>query len=144
MAFPDMNSFRIPVEHHTALAAYFDQVLRCRFVLDGEECAASEVFHLAGFLPMVAEIASRASAQTFGHAIGAEIVSDDAGVLGKRVILRSDADHALLLVKLIWGAEVLFQPEPGKSIELLPIYEFCWLPEKDRKPLPWLRPYLRQ
>jgi hypothetical protein len=137
-----MNSLRIPVEHHTALAVYFDVILKCRFVLDGEECAPNEVFHAAGFLPLVADVASRASQQTFSQAIGIEIVNDESALLGKRVVLPEAVDQALLL-KLLWGAEIVFRPTEGKAIDLLPIYEYCWSPERGRKPAPWLPAHLR-
>lgn len=140
-----MYGLRIPVEHHRALAAYFDVVLKCTFVLDGEECAADEVFHPSGFLPLVAEVASRASLATFSRTIGIEILQAEDGLLGRRVVLPEAVDQALIL-KLLWGAEIVFRPTEGKTIELLPLYEYCWLPEQSRKPAPWLtgsRPEVR-
>jgi hypothetical protein len=106
-------------------------------VLDGEECRSDEVFHPAGFLPLVAEVASRANQTTFSRTIGIEILDDKDGLLGRRVVLPEAVDQALIL-KLLWGAEIVFKPTEGKAIDLLPIYEFCWSPERGRKPAPWI------
>src|SRR5260364_291760 len=52
-----MSRFRIPVELHRALGDYFERVWNCSFALQGEPCAASEIFHRNGFLPFIAELA---------------------------------------------------------------------------------------
>jgi len=119
---------RIPATLQRALALYFDMILKCRFVLDGERVASSEVFHETGLLPLVADAADRRSRAFFSNGIGVAIESDEAGLIGRRVTLPETVDQALLL-KLLRAAEIVFGAEPDREIDLTPIYEYCWSPD---------------
>lgn len=118
---------RIPATLQRALSLYFDMILKCRFVLDGERVVSGEVFHETGFLPLVADAADRRSREFFSSGIGVAIESDDAGLIGRRVTLPEAVDQALLL-KLVRAAEIVFGAEPDREIDLTPIYEYCWSP----------------
>ncbi|MEX3917895.1 hypothetical protein AB4Y43_16885 [Paraburkholderia sp. BR10872] len=119
---------RIPAPLQRALALYFDMILKCRFVLDGERVASGEVFHETGFLPLVADAADRRSRDYFGSGIAVSIEADDAGLIGRRVVLPESVDQALLL-KLVHAAELVFGAELEREIDLTPIYEYCWSPD---------------
>src|SRR5260364_36834 len=67
-----MSRVRIPVELHRALGDYFERVWNCSFALQGEPCAASEIFHRNGFLPFIVELASRKSQRIFNRPIDAQ------------------------------------------------------------------------
>jgi len=110
------------------LARYFDRVLNCRFVLDGETLSPSEVFNETGFLPLVADAADKLSREVFDGGISIEIQRDDAGLIGRRLILPAEIDQ-LLLNKLRRGAEIVFGEEPNREIDLTSIYQYCWSPE---------------
>ncbi|SEI14766.1 hypothetical protein [Paraburkholderia hospita] len=131
-----MDGLRIPVEHHRALARYYETVLECTFELSGERCAASEVFHREGFLPLIVEVASSRSQHAFNQPIRAEIVSHESALLGKSVILPEDTDQPVLLL-LVRAAELVFKPMRGKTIELYPIFEYCWMAPDKRARAAW-------
>jgi hypothetical protein len=131
-----MNGFRIPVQQHTALARYYETVLECSFSLDGEHVEASEVFNGNGFLPLIVEVASRTSQKTFNQPIRAEIVAYESALLGKAVVLPEDTDQPLLLL-LVRAAELVFKPTHGQTIELYPIFDYCWTPPEKRSGAAW-------
>lgn len=131
-----MDGFRIPVEHHRALARYYEKVLECTFVLSGEQCDASEVFHREGFLPLIVEVASTRSQRAFNQPIKAVIVAHESALLGKSVVLPDDADQPILLL-LVRAAELVFKPVRGQTIELYPIFEYCWMAPDKRARAAW-------
>jgi hypothetical protein len=115
---------RIPMLYQTVLAAYYARVMCCEFTLDGAPLFASEVFHEMGFLPLIVEVAR----QKFGCKLGVEIVSDDAGLCGRRIMFE-DLDGAcepILLLKLLRGAEIMFGRRRDRKIDLMPHYQHCW------------------
>jgi hypothetical protein len=123
---------RVPVLYQTILAAYYDRVLHCQFTVDGEPLLTSEVFHEAGFLPLVVEAAH----QKFGCKLGVEIVNDDAGLIGRRVLFENLASECepVLLLKLLRGAEIVFGRCGSRKIDLMPHYQHCWSLESELVP----------
>ncbi|PCE30043.1 hypothetical protein [Burkholderia ubonensis] len=126
----------MPVEHHLALARYYDTVLECTFELGGERCEASEVFHREGFLPLIVEVASSRSMRTFNQPLKAEIVAHESALLGKSVVLPDEGEQRALLL-LMHAAELVFKPVRGKTIELYPIFEYCWMAPEKRARAAW-------
>jgi hypothetical protein len=131
-----MDDFRIPVQHHQALARYFEHSLECSFALSGESCTASDVFHFNGFLPLIVEVASLRSVLAFNEPISATITQYEHGMLGKTVAL-SNAPDKIVLPLLVRAAELLFKPTRGKTIELYPIFEYFWTPADQREHAAW-------
>jgi hypothetical protein len=131
-----MDGFRIPVEPHRALAAYYEKVLECSFVLNGADFGHGEVFHHSGFLPMVVEFASRLSVRVFGQELPAQFASASQSLLGRKVELAEAATQPVILL-LARAADLIFQPEKGKTIELYPMFEYSWLPVEQRKRAAW-------
>ena len=131
-----MDGFRIPVQHHQALACYFEHSLECSFALSGESCTASDVFHCNGFLPLIVEVASRRSVIAFNEPIAATIAPYQAGLLGKTVTLPEGSDKVVLPL-LLRAAELLFKPSRGETIELYPIFEYFWTPADKRDNTAW-------
>lgn len=131
-----MDAFRIPVEHHRALALYYEKVLECTFVLNGTECGHNEVFHRSGFLPMIVEFANRLSMKAFNQPILAELVDSQHSLLGKSVVLPDDFKQPVVFL-LMRAAEVLFRPQKGAVIELYPMFEYFRLPEEKRRRASW-------
>lgn len=131
-----MDELRIPVEHHRALARYFERVLGCSFELSGERFEASEVFHRNAFLPLIVEVASLRSQKAFNQPIKAEISEHETALLGRTVMLAEDNDQPVLLL-LVRAAELVLKPVQGQTIELYPIFEYCWQPPEKRARAAW-------
>lgn len=131
-----MDGVRIPVEHHLALACYYEKVLECTFELGGERCEASEVFHREGFLALIVEVASNLSLRTFNQPLKAEIVAHESALLGKSVVLPDEGEQPILLL-LVRAAELVFRPVRGQTIELYPIFEYCWMAPDKRARAAW-------
>jgi hypothetical protein len=131
-----MDVFRIPVEHHRALAAYYERMLDCSFVLNGVEVGHGEVFHHSGFLPLVVEQASQLSEHVFSQPLPATFVQTEHSLLGQRVEIAEDAPQPVLLL-LSRAADLLFSPEKGKTIELYPMFAYSMLPRDQRARSEW-------
>jgi len=131
-----LDQFRIPVEHHRALALYYEKVLECSFSLNGAMCEHTEVFHRSGFLPLVVEYANRLSVKSFNQSIGAEMVDAPNSLLGKAVVLPDDFRQPVVFL-LMRAAEILFKPVQGAVIELYPMFEYFRLPEEKRSRAAW-------
>ena len=131
-----MEGIRIPVEHHRALAVYYERVMECSFALNGEEFDVSEVFHRSAFLPLIVEVASRRCQEAFSHPINAAISPHESALFGKTVALPDDTDQPILLL-LIRAAELLFKPSRGARVELYPIFEYFWTPPEQRARVSW-------
>ncbi len=134
-----MSRFRIPVELHRALSDYFERVWNCSFALQGEPCAASEIFHRNGFLPLIVTLASCKSQQVFNRPIDAEIRPHENALLGKTVVLPEKVELPIVLL-LVWASEQMFKPLPAQTIELYPIYEYHWTPPSMRAQGAWRLP----
>lgn len=130
------EELRIPVEPHRALARYYDTALDCTFELGGQQCEAGEVFHKDMFLPLIVEVASEYRKRAFGRDLAAEIVAYDKGLLGKTVHFPLNDDWTALML-LVRASELVFRPEPGRVIDLHPIFEYCWLPPEHRARASW-------
>src|SRR5260364_85000 len=120
-----MSRVRIPVELHRALGDYFERVWNCSFALQGEPCAASEIFHRNGFLPFIVELASRKSQRNFNRSIDAKIRPHENTLLCKTVVFPSKAELPVVL-RLVWAAEQMFRLEPAQTSEACPIYAYHW------------------
>lgn len=131
-----MDAFRIPVEHHRALAAYYERMLECSFVLNGTEVGHGEVFHHSGFLPMIVEQANRLSEHVFSQTLPATFVQTEHSLLGQRVEIAEDAAQPVLLL-LSRAADLIFEPSKGKTIELYPMFAYCMLPLDQRSRSDW-------
>jgi len=131
-----MDAFRIPVEHHRALAAYYERLLDCSFVLNGVEVGHGEVFHHSGFLPLIAELASRLSEHVFSQPLPATFVQTEHSLLGQRVEIADDAAQPVLLL-LSRAADLLFEPTKGKTIELYPMFAYSILTPDQRSRSEW-------
>src|SRR5260364_1612 len=134
-----MSRVRIPVELHRALGDYFERVWNCSFALQGEPCAASEIFHRNGFLPFIVELASRKSQRIFNRPIDAQIRPHENALLGKTVVFPEKAELPVVLL-LVWAAEQMFKPAPAQTIELYPIYAYHWTPTSMRTQGAWRLP----
>src|SRR5260363_237762 len=126
-----MSRVRIPVELHRALGDYFERVWNCSFALQGEPCAASEIFHRNGFLPFIVELASRKSQRIFNRPIDAQLRPHENALLGKIVALPEKTELPVVLL-LVWAAEQMFKPVPAQAIERYPIYAYHWTPTSMR------------
>jgi len=131
-----MDFFRIPVEHHRALAAYYEKMLDCSFLLNGVEVGHGEVFHHSGFLPLIVEQASKLSEHVFSQPLVATFVKTEHSLLGQRVELAEDSPQPVLLL-LSRAADLLFSPEKGKTIELYPMFAYSMLTPDQRTRSEW-------
>ncbi|WP_172876687.1 hypothetical protein [Burkholderia gladioli] len=85
---------------------------------------------------MIVEVASTRSQRVFNQPIKAEIVAHESALLGKSVVLPDDADQPILLL-LVRAAELVFKPVRGQTIELYPIFEYCWMAPDKRARAAW-------
>src|SRR5260364_111665 len=118
-----MSRFRIPVELHRALGDYFERVWNCSFALQGEPCAASEIFHRNGFLPFIVELAGRKSQRIFNRPIDAQIRPHENALLGKTVVFPEKAELPVVLL-LVWPPNRCSSPrlrKPSSCIRSMPI-----------------------
>lgn len=130
-----MNGFKASVELQQVFTRYYENILMCSFTFNGEDCAASQVFHQHGFLPLIVEIANDKSQQLFSESIQAEITPHSDALLGRAVTLTQVSASMLLL--LIRAAELIFKPTPGKTIELYPVFEYGAMPLEQRSRSVW-------
>lgn len=126
----------IPVDHHRALALYYEKYMECRFFLNGEPCDTNEVFHHAGFLPVIVEEASRLSMMAFNQKIDLQLIDRPDALLGKEVVLEDDIRQPVVFM-LVRAADVIFGAAKGGDIELLPIFSYYRKPTSQRGLAPW-------